>query len=54
MSILNKTDQEIEKLAFEFSKAESYGKLNSYLWKGFYFGFKKAQKIHKERINKIK
>jgi len=39
------TDKEIEALALEFAKAESYGKLNSDLWKGFIFGFKKAVKL---------
>jgi len=38
------TDKEIEALALEFAKAESYGKLNTSLWKGFIFGFKKAYK----------
>ena len=36
-------------LALEFAKEESYGKLNSDLWKGFVFGFKKAVKLIKQR-----
>ena len=39
------TDQEIEALALEFAEAESYGELNTDLWKGFVFGFKKAMKL---------
>mgnify|MGYP003678610399 CR=1 FL=1 len=39
------TDKEIDALALEFAKAESYGKLNGDLWKGFVFGFKKAEKL---------
>ena len=36
------TDEEIEALALEFAKAESYGKRYADLLKGFVFGFKKA------------
>ena len=39
------TVKEIEAMALEFSRAESYGKVNADLWKGFVFGFKKAQSI---------
>jgi len=39
------TDKEIEALALEFAIAESYGKVNGDLWKGFVFGFKKAVKL---------
>jgi hypothetical protein len=42
------TDKEIEALALEFAKEESYGKLNMDLWKGFVFGFKKAVKLLKQ------
>jgi len=43
------TDKEIEALALEFAKAESYGhKVNGDLWKGFVFGFKKAVKLLKQ------
>ena len=39
------TEEEIEALALEFAKAESYGDLNTDLWKGFVFGFNKAVKL---------
>ena len=39
------SEKEIETLALEFAKAESYGKLNADLWKGFVFGFKKAMQL---------
>ena len=42
------TDKEVDALALEFAKAESYGKLNTDLWKGFVFGFKKAVKLLKQ------
>ena len=42
------TDKEIDALALKFAKEESYGKLNSDLWKGFVFGFKKAVKLIKQ------
>ncbi len=39
------TDKEVDALALEFAKAESYGEFSTDLWKGFVFGFKKAVKL---------
>jgi len=44
-----KSDKEIEDLALEFAKAESYGEFSTDLWKGFVFGFKKAVKLLKPK-----
>jgi hypothetical protein len=49
MEIDKMTDQEIEALALTFAEEESYGKLNTDLWKGFVFGFKKAIKLLNEK-----
>tara|TARA_R110000782_G_scaffold219228_1_gene306561 strand:+ start:433 stop:576 length:144 start_codon:yes stop_codon:yes gene_type:complete len=45
------TQEEIEALALEFAEAESYGELNTDLWKGFLFGFNKALKLLNQNKN---
>ena len=48
------SDKEIEDLALEFAKAESYGEFSTDLWKGFVFGFKKAVKLLKQKKRRYK
>ena len=40
---------DVEKKALAFAEAESYGKLNGDLWKGFLFGYNQALEDNKEK-----
>ena len=42
-------EADVEKKALAFAEAESYGKLNGDLWKGFLFGYNQALEDNKEK-----
>jgi hypothetical protein len=47
------TDEEIEAQALTFAKEESYGDLNSDLWKGYVFGAKKMREQLKQNTPQV-